>query len=231
MNHPHDFSPDDSIQQIHNEEGETPTKRNWFGNHMLQWQERQDAQWNGVQIANEGRFSEAVGLASFGGEDGAVIAVQKYWYKGSEACDVEEGDGGVGIADGRHCRRFRRRRGRRHGHGRKPIAERWWWVMVMVMCRTYLLVPKHGNSPFIDGSSRFMDGYVNISVYELGWPIHVRVSSISHPLFSSASLRFGVVGWTYVELYVISSYFVYYPFLPCCPIIYSSYLLPTANNN
>ena len=78
-----------------------------------------------------------------------------------------------------------------------------------VIVGVHMLVPKHGNSPFIDGSSRFMDGYVNISVYELGWPIHVRASSISHPLFSSVSLRFGVVGWTYVVLYVISSSFVY----------------------
>ena len=63
-----------------------------------------------------------------------------------------------------------------------------------------------------------MDGYVNISVYELGWPIHVRASSISHPLFSSVSLRFGVVGWTYVVLYVIyhllSSTYPFFTLLP-----------------
>ena len=36
MNHPHDFSSDDTIQQVHEEEGNTVTQWDGFGNHMIQ---------------------------------------------------------------------------------------------------------------------------------------------------------------------------------------------------
>ena len=44
-----------------------------------------------MQIANRGGFSKAIGLARGGGEDGVVIAVQKYSEKSREAYDDIQG--------------------------------------------------------------------------------------------------------------------------------------------
>ncbi len=74
-----------------------------------------------MQIANEGGFSEAIGLASCRREDGIIVAVQEYSEKSRETHDIKGGNGGEVvvvvelIVEGRQCRRIRRR-GRRHGN-------------------------------------------------------------------------------------------------------------------